>query len=78
MIGLTGIDALEAEMRDRLKAKNVEIERLQAENAVLREHVAAIHNEHRHKLSAAMDEFFQASAGSLVLRRANTARDGVL
>jgi hypothetical protein len=29
-IGLTGIAALEAEMRDRLKAKDAEIERLRA------------------------------------------------
>lgn len=28
MIGLTGIESLEAEMRDRLAAKNAEIERL--------------------------------------------------
>ena len=30
MIGLTGITALEAEMRDRLKAKDFEIQRLRA------------------------------------------------
>jgi hypothetical protein len=50
-----------------------EIKRLTAENAVLREHVAAIHNEHRHKLGVAFDDFFKASSGVLALRAANAA-----
>lgn len=53
-IGLTGIDALEAEMRDRLAAKNGEIERLRkaledetSEHSKLKEDVAALIEEAR-------------------------------
>lgn len=37
MIGMTGIDALETEMRDRLKAKDDEVERLRSQIDALHE-----------------------------------------
>jgi hypothetical protein len=42
MIGLTGIAALEAEMRDRLADKNAEIDRLQEREKVLTEALRAV------------------------------------
>ncbi len=60
-VGLTGIAALDAEMRDRLRAKDSENAALRLENAALRDSERRL----REQLDRANDQFIEDMAASV-------------